>query len=124
MEKGRKNTLLLYLSLVGWMMIPTIYTTVRTAVAGSTGSSLDILGSLEWFDLIDETITAFLVVPLYYLLKSKEERKRNSGTAMLMSLIIYVIFIEIDWRLIPANSFAEYRRLFSYAENREFPHII
>ena len=37
---------------------------------------LDIVGQMEWFDLIDETICAFLIVPMYSVL-SKAYKKEN-----------------------------------------------
>ena len=57
----------LFVSLCALAHIPAIYQTVRTFIISSNGESgvFDIIGQMEWFDLIDETLRAFLIVPLY-----------------------------------------------------------
>mgnify|MGYP003544873835 FL=1 len=64
-NKSKDGGVGLYFTLLLWMLLPTVYMTVRTAVAGKTGANINVFGSIEWFDLIDESITAFLTVPLY-----------------------------------------------------------
>ena len=91
-EETKKSSAGLYFALLLWMLLPTVYTTVRTAVAGSAGANINVFGSIEWFDLIDESITAFLTVPLYYLLKTKEERTKNAGFAYVCSMAVYFVF--------------------------------
>ncbi len=60
----------LFASLCALALIPAIYQTVRTFIISSNGESgvFDIIGQMEWFDLIDETLRAFLIVPLYSIL--------------------------------------------------------
>lgn len=66
----------LWISLCLLGFIPGIFDVIRTAfVSTSSPQILDIIGQMEWFDLIDETIKAFLIVPLYSLLN--HARKRN-----------------------------------------------
>lgn len=88
----------LFFSLLLWSLLPTIYTTIRTSVASASGVDIDILGQLEWFDLIDETILAFLVTPLYFLLKKREGLR---GTAYVMAGVIYSVFIGVTAILTP-----------------------
>ena len=38
---------------------------------------INILGQMEWFDLIDEIITTAFITPLYYLLKKKDYKKKR-----------------------------------------------
>lgn len=68
----------MYFALCLLALVPAIYQTVVTKLITSTASpgSLDIVGQMEWFDLIDETICAFLIVPMYSVL-SKAYKKEN-----------------------------------------------
>ena len=86
-----KNDLKLLLSLIVWMLIPSIYLLIRMNIVSINSVDINILGQMEWFDLIDEVITTMLIVPLYSLL-SKEKSKYKNGTAFLTSLLIYLIF--------------------------------
>lgn len=60
----------LWLALCALSLIPAAYQTVKTFLLSSTGQDgvFDIIGQMEWFDLINETLQAFLIVPLYSLL--------------------------------------------------------
>lgn len=60
----------LFFSLMLLSFIPFLYTLVRTnlIVNSPITDELGIAGHIEWFDLINETIQAFLIVPLYALL--------------------------------------------------------
>ena len=86
-----KNDLKLLFSLIVWMLIPSIYLLIRMNIVSINSVDINILGQMEWFDLIDEVITTMLIVPLYSLL-SKEKSKYKNGTAFLTSLLIYLIF--------------------------------
>ena len=68
----------MYLALCLLALVPAIYQTVITKLITSYTSpgSLDVVGQMEWFDLIDETICAFLIVPMYSVL-SKAYKKDN-----------------------------------------------
>lgn len=59
----------LYCSLMLMSFIPFLYTIVRTNLiaGGPSADGLSIAGHMEWFDLINETIQAFLIVPLHTL---------------------------------------------------------
>lgn len=63
-----KNDLKLIFSLMVWMIIPSIYLLIRMNIVAVNSVDINILGQMEWFDLIDEVITTVLVVPLYSLL--------------------------------------------------------
>ena len=62
----------MYLALCFLALIPAIYqTTVTKLITSSTSpGALDIVGQMEWFDLIDETIHAFLIIPMYSVLSN------------------------------------------------------
>lgn len=68
----------MYLALCLLTLVPAIYQTIVTRLISSytTPGSLDIIGQMEWFDLINETICAFLIIPMYSLL-SKAYKKDN-----------------------------------------------
>lgn len=86
-----KSDLKLLISLVVWMLIPSIYLLVRMNIVSVNNVDINILGQMEWFDLIDEVITTMLVVPLYSLL-SKAKSKYKNGIAFLTSFLIYLLF--------------------------------
>lgn len=85
-----KKDLKLYLSLILWSLIPSIYLLVRMNIVSLNSVDLNILGQMEWFDLIDEIIATTLLVPLYSLLK-KDDTDRN-GTALIIAFVIYFLF--------------------------------
>ena len=86
-----KSDLKLLISLVVWMLIPSIYLLVRMNIVSVNNVDINILGQMEWFDLIDEVITTILIVPLYSLL-SKVKSKYKNGIAFLTSFLIYLLF--------------------------------
>ena len=81
----------MYLALCLLALVPAIYQTVITHLITSLTSpgSLDIVGQMEWFDLIDETICAFLIVPMYSVL-SKAHQKENFNKVVFKLGIIVV----------------------------------
>lgn len=81
----------MYLALCLLSLVPAIYQTVVTKLITSFASpgSLDIVGQMEWFDLIDETICAFLIVPMYSVL-SKAHKKPNFNRIVFKLGIIVV----------------------------------
>ena len=62
----------LFISLVLVSLVPAIIQTIETFVISTnlSTSDIDIIGQIEWFDLIDETIRAFLIIPLLNLPKN------------------------------------------------------
>ena len=57
----------------------------------------DIIGQMEWFDLINETLQAFLIVPLYSILNKiltnhKENFAGNVFKTGLVSFVLYTLF--------------------------------
>lgn len=81
----------MYLALCLLALVPAIYQTVVTKLITSYTSpgSLDIVGQMEWFDLIDETIRAFLIVPMYSVL-SKAYKKDNFNQVVFKLGIIVI----------------------------------
>ena len=60
----------LWIALCLLSLIPAIYQTIKTFLISYNGETgvFDIIGQMEWFDLINETLQAFLIVPLYSIL--------------------------------------------------------
>lgn len=89
----------LWISLCLLALIPAIYQTVKTffiSLSNGTGA-FDVIGQMEWFDLINETLQAFLIVPLYSILnKILQNQKENFAEYTFktgfISLILYTIF--------------------------------
>ncbi len=78
-EKGDRFPIHLFCSLMFLSFIPFVYTLVRTNLIADVpfADGLGIAGHIEWFDLINETVQAFLIVPLYALFhKCIREPKR------------------------------------------------
>ncbi|MDE5888690.1 MAG: hypothetical protein K2H20_01580, partial [Bacilli bacterium] len=80
-------------------LIPAIYQTVKTFIISSNNPSaaFDIIGQMEWFDLINETLQAFLIIPLYSVLNKifrndKENFAKHAFKMGLLTFIIYTIF--------------------------------
>ena len=89
----RKNDKKVFLSLILWMLIPSIYLLIRMNMVSVNHVDINILGQMEWFDLIDEIITTAFITPLYYLLKNKEPRK--NGFTFILSFGVYFLFTMI-----------------------------
>ena len=89
----------LFASLCALALIPAIYQTIRTFIISSNGESgvFDIIGQMEWFDLIDETLRAFLIIPLYSvlnkLLKHYEENfAKHTFKVGVIAFALYMLF--------------------------------
>ncbi len=87
----------MYLALCLLALVPAVYQTVITKLITSFASpgSLDIIGQMEWFDLIDETICAFLIVPMYSVLSKAYKRENFNKAVFKLGIIIvglYAIF--------------------------------
>lgn len=82
----------LLISLLLWLLIPSIYTLIRMNIISINKVDIDILGQMEWFDLFDEILVTMLTVPLYSLLKKDKFRKNNVGLLFVISFTIYSLF--------------------------------
>ena len=85
----------LWLSLCALALVPAIYQTVRTYLVSINSSTvgIDIIGQMEWYDLIDETIRAFLIVPLYSILNKIFIDNKNNLSNMIFKLMIIVFVL-------------------------------
>lgn len=88
----------LFASLCLLAFVPAIFTTIRTFLISTEAntSAIDIVGQMEWFDLIDETIKAFLIVPLYSILnkifKTQKGFAESTFKTFITVFIIYSLF--------------------------------
>ena len=89
----------MWLSLCALALIPAVYQTVKTFLISSGGQdgTFDIIGQMEWFDLINETLQAFLIVPLYSVLNRifKNQREEFAGATFktgLCASVLYTLF--------------------------------
>lgn len=78
-------------------LVPAIYQTVVTKLITSSANpgTLDIVGQMEWFDLIDETICAFLIVPMYSVLSKAHKRDDFNIVVFKLGIIavgLYLLF--------------------------------
>lgn len=60
----------LWIALCSLALVPAVYQAIKTFLiaASSSNEVFNIIGQMEWFDLINETLQAFLIVPLYSIL--------------------------------------------------------
>ena len=89
----RKNDIKIFFALCLWMLMPSVYLLVRMNIVSVNNIDINILGQMEWFDLIDEIITTAFITPLYYLLKSKDPKK--NGFSFILSFGVYFLFTVI-----------------------------
>ena len=89
----------LFAALCALALIPAIYQTVKTFIISSNAqsSAFDIIGQMEWFDLINETLQAFLIVPLYSILNKilkndGENFAEYTFKTGLLTFIFYTLF--------------------------------
>ena len=84
----------MYLALCLLALVPAIYQTVITRLITSTTSpgSLDIVGQMEWFDLIDETICAFLIVPMYSVLSKAYKKEDFNKVVFKLGLVVVLLY--------------------------------
>lgn len=65
----------LFWSLMFWALVPSVYQLIRMHIIVSADVDINILGQLEWYDLLNEIIIVTLTVPLYFLLKPEKKWK-------------------------------------------------
>lgn len=86
---------LLLLSLIAFSFVPSInQLIVDRFIAGIGGDVLNIAGQIEWFDLFNETVLAFLTVPLYYVFnraKDDEELSSRINTTFAIGFALYAL---------------------------------
>lgn len=94
----RRSRIYLFLSLCLLLIIPFLHQCVRTGLISDVPDTdgLGIAGHIEWFDLINETIQAFLIVPLYHLLNTVKGEpgvlKRRIHCGFAVSTALYAVF--------------------------------
>lgn len=100
-KKAEKFPINLFCSLMLLSFIPFIYTLVRTNLIANSPftDGLSIAGHIEWFDLINETVQAFLIVPLFALfnkcMRDAVKFKERIFQAFLVVNVIYIFFAVI-----------------------------
>lgn len=89
----------LFAALCALALIPAIYQTIKTFIIASNDQSavFDIIGQMEWFDLINETLQAFLIVPLYSILNrilknDEADFAKHTFKTGILTFSIYTLF--------------------------------
>ena len=84
----------MYLALCLLALVPAIYQTVVTKLitVHANPGALDIVGQMEWFDLIDETICAFLIVPMYSVLSKAHKRDDFNKVVFKLGIIVVGLY--------------------------------
>lgn len=89
-----KKDFKLYGSLILYALLPSVYLLIRMQIVAVSGVDINIMGQIEWFDLIDEVLVTALTVPLYFLLKPDKEKTApdKNCAAFLASFAVYTAF--------------------------------
>ena len=89
-----KKDFKLYGSLILYALLPSVYLLIRMQIVAVSGVDINIMGQIEWFDLIDEVLVTALTVPLYFLLKPDKEKTAPDKhcAAFLASFAVYTVF--------------------------------
>lgn len=89
----------LFFSLCLLALLPAIYQTIKTYIISTNNATcvFDIIGQMEWFDLCNETLQAFLIVPLYAILNKifsndKINFAKYTFKTGLIAFVIYTLF--------------------------------
>ena len=84
----------MYLALCLLALVPAIYQTIVTGLITTHTSpgSLDIVGQMEWFDLIDETICAFLIIPMYSVLSRAKKTDNFNKIVFKLGIIVVGLY--------------------------------
>ncbi len=84
----------MYLALCLLALVPAIYQTVVTKLITSYANpgALDVVGQMEWFDLIDETICAFLIVPMYSVLSKAHKREDFNKVVFKLGILVVGLY--------------------------------
>ena len=90
---NKKNDIKIFFALCLWTLMPSVYLLIRMNIVSVHNVDINILGQMEWFDLIDEIITTAFITPLYFLLKDKDPKK--NGFSFLLSFGVYFLFTVI-----------------------------
>lgn len=86
----------LFASLVLLSLVPALIQTIETFVISSNISTkgIDVIGQIEWFDLIDETIQAFLIIPLYSILNAilKNDKENFGSNVFKTGIVVFILY--------------------------------
>lgn len=84
----------LWISLCFLSLVPAIYQTIITNLVSNYVNDFDIIGQMEWYDLIDETLKAFLIIPLYSILNNliKNDKENASSWTFKMMFIVFILY--------------------------------
>lgn len=90
-----KAEYLLLLSIIAFTFIPSInQLIVDRFITDIGGDVLEIAGQIEWFDLFNETILAFLTVPMYFVFnraKDDDSLSRRVNTTFAIGFVLYAL---------------------------------
>lgn len=86
----------IWIALCALALVPAAYQTVKTFLLSASGQDevFNIVGQMEWFDLINETLLAFLIVPLYSILNKtyKTQRKKFAENVFKTGLTAFAVY--------------------------------
>lgn len=86
----------LWIALCSLALIPAVYQTIKTFLisVSSQNEVFHVIGQMEWFDLINETLQAFLIVPLYSVLNKifKKQTDRFAGAVFKTGSLVFVLY--------------------------------
>jgi len=92
-----KESFLLLIPIMVLLFIPSINQLFVDRLLSGFGSDvLNIAGQIEWFDLINETMVTFLIIPIYFILNkalgNKEAMRERISNTFLFGFLLYTTF--------------------------------
>ena len=102
-EQVRKNRFakkehLLFFALMAFAFVPSInQLIVDHLVSGLESSLLNVAGQIEWFDLLDETLLAFLIIPLYFVFNKVANDDNALRSRIMQTLIVgFILYAAVS----------------------------
>ena len=84
----RSEWVLLF-AIMAFCFIPSINQLIIDRLITDMGQDvLNIAGQIEWFDLFNETILAFLTVPMYFVLNKVANNRERFGSRIMQTMVI------------------------------------
>jgi len=88
---------ILLFALMTYFFIPSMnQLIVDSLIAGMGSDVLNIAGQIEWFDLFNETILAFLTVPMYFVFNRARDDQELSGRINSTFIIGFALYAMIS----------------------------
>ncbi len=91
-EIMKREDLKLYFSIILWSLLPSLYFLIRTKLIAIHNVDINILGQMEWFDLMNEILQVSLLTPMFVFLKKGQSDAQSNFIVLKRIFAIYLVF--------------------------------